>query len=315
MRASVLVVCIAAHAAHADTRIVVMADPADVSALQVALAGRGTEIATRPVPEGALRLDRAAAVQRTAMDAQAIAGVWIESAPGLTEVCVVSSDGKQFRHAPLPADLDETRSRVFAAIATSLLDEVVASPAEPPAPNVGVQVDVVPPAPVPAAEPPPRAANVSAPGLAITAPAPVVDRARDRVVEVGPMLSPATAGLEAEIALPIADHVRFGVMGGAGVTYVDPSVLYMGGAELTLVGHGSSHFNLGVIAGLSTATRGDGDGFAGVRFARVWQGPVHGLELSITPALYTGRSTYAPDNGQLVVSPGIWTSLRWEMPI
>src|ERR1051326_1980950 len=104
MRVSLLVLCVAAATAHAGTRVVLFTDPADAGALQVALAGRGTEIATLPAPDGALRLDRAAAVQRGAMDARAVAGVWIESDPGATEVCVVSSDGKLFRHAPLPID-------------------------------------------------------------------------------------------------------------------------------------------------------------------------------------------------------------------
>ena len=56
---------------------------------------------------------------------------WIDA----NDVCVVSADGAYFRHTPLPADASP---RVFAAIATSLLDELLA----PPTVNVDVNVDI-----------------------------------------------------------------------------------------------------------------------------------------------------------------------------
>ena len=40
------------------------------------------------------------------------------------DVCVVSADGRSFRHAPL----GDASPRMFAAVATSLLDELIAPP-------------------------------------------------------------------------------------------------------------------------------------------------------------------------------------------
>src|SRR5262249_17318510 len=57
---TIALVLTAATAASADSRIVVMADPADATALQIALAGRGIEVIIRAEPDGELRLDRAA---------------------------------------------------------------------------------------------------------------------------------------------------------------------------------------------------------------------------------------------------------------
>ena len=129
MRASLIVlgVVVAAQVASAST-VVVLSDPGNApalgSALQVMLAGRGVAIATLPAPQGGLRLDRAASAQHAALSFNADAALWIYSDAGATEVCAVSADGRYFRHAPLPVGEGDT-PRMFAAIATSLLDELL----------------------------------------------------------------------------------------------------------------------------------------------------------------------------------------------
>ncbi len=138
---SIVIVLAMADAAGAGTRVVAMVDPDDVGALRVALAGREIDLAVTPAPGGDLRLDRAALAQRSAVDQRADATVWIENEPGSAEVWVVSANGRQLGHAPLP--IEDGSPRVFAAIATSLLDEVLAPPAPPPM-AVDVHVDLAP---------------------------------------------------------------------------------------------------------------------------------------------------------------------------
>src|SRR5262245_41169858 len=116
-----MVAVLAGPAGAQNTRVIAMIDPADLAALRVTM--HGADLAVAPPPDGALRLDRAAVVQRAALDAGADAGLWIEHDAGVVEICVVSADGKLLRHAPMPPDRSP---RVFAAIATSLLDEVLA---------------------------------------------------------------------------------------------------------------------------------------------------------------------------------------------
>jgi hypothetical protein len=307
MRVSLLILAIAATTAHAGTRVVLMTDPADASALQIALAGRGAEIATLPAPEGALRLDRAAVVQRSAVNAQAVAGVWIEAEPGGAEVCVVSSDGKLFRHAPLP--LEDATPRVFAAIATSLLDEVLA-PGDAPNVNVDVHVDIAPPGVLATASPLP-----APPGIAVaSAPLPeTVVRANRTLLEIGPMVSLLTGGLEGELAMPIGEQTRAGVIVGIDALYDTTRLmpLYLGALELRHVGRGQKHTDIGLLGGLAVIDNSSNP-FVGVRLEHVWEGPAHGISFSINPVLaYVSGSAYVTGS----VYPGIWTSLRWELPI
>jgi hypothetical protein len=301
-----------ATTAHAGTRIVLMTDADDATALQVALAGRGTEISTFPAPEGVLRLDRAAFVQRSTVDARAVAGVWIEQELGSAEVCVLSADGKVFRHAPLP--IEAGSPRVFAAIATSLLDEILSPQDEMPAINVDVHVDITPPTAsgpaVAVVEPMPRPHALVAPGLAVVAPA--VDgvvRGNRIQFELGPMLSPLTLGVEVEATIPILDHLRLGALGGVDVLFTEPArALFIGAAELRYVGSGTKHTDVGLIGG-AAAVDGALSPFIGLRFQRVWERAESGLSLSINPVLAV-VDTVGPK-----VYPGIWTSLRWELPI
>src|SRR5512146_3054297 len=102
------------------------------------------------------------------------------------------------QHAPLP----DASPRVFAAIATSLLDELLA-PREVAAINVNVDVAV----------------HSGAPALVDTAPisSSTTSRAHRTLVEIGPLASPATLGLEAELAFPLTPSWRFGIAGSGSV--------------------------------------------------------------------------------------------------
>jgi hypothetical protein len=293
------------------SRVVLMVDPPSAgelhSALQVTLAG--VTIADLPPPEGTLRLDRAAFVQRAAIGAGADAGVWIERDGDMVEVCAVSADGRAFRHAPLPNEPDGGSPRVFAAIVTSLLDEMLAPPeAGIPPITVNVQVDV-------GAESAPPAPEIFAPGIAIAEPAVAESgepiRARSTLVEVGPMLSPVSAGLEAEVTFAVGSRLRVGAMGFANMLLVDDhSPLFGGALEVRRVGLGRRHFDVGVLGGAATA-ESDPVLFLALRLNVVWERAASGLGVSLAPALF-----FAPvSGGGTTVGPGAWASVRWALPV
>jgi hypothetical protein len=287
---------------YANTRIVVMTSPDDAAAMQVALAGRGADIAVEPAPEGALRLDRAAVAQREAVSAQAIAGVWIEQEPGTAEVCVVSSDGHVFRHAPLP--VDAASPRVFAAIATSLLDEVLL----PAGPNVNVDVNVN------YGGPPPAGTMVAAPGAMPPSVVAIDDdslpmRANRTLFEIGPMLTPVSGGVEVGVSFPLGPQWRVAVNGIANQLFVDThDQLYAADLELRHIGLGRRHLDVGVAGGAATA-EGDGVMVAMLRLGMTWEGPDHGVNLSLVPAIVFTGDPYTP------IAPGLFASLRWEVPL
>jgi hypothetical protein len=301
------ILVVASSVAHAD-RIAVMIDPDNALALGVALAGRGAELLPLPHPEGALRLDRAALAKRTTVSANAQAGVWIEQDASGAEVCVVSADGKLFRHAPLP--IASSTPRVFAAIATSLLDEVLS----PDAPNVNVDVNVtVNGEQVPVREGP-RVATIEAPALTPTIPAAAavattssVVRADRKLFELGAMLSPASIGVEALVMFPLAEQWRLGVMGTLEATAdtVDPGPLVGGGLELRHVGRGRKHWDIGPIGGMATVNDTT-LAFGGLRIGRTWEHATSAMSLSLTPAFIRVRDA---------VLPGAWITLRWLFPI
>jgi hypothetical protein len=310
MRAIVVLLglVLAARVAHADT-VVVLAGGGELDeALRVTLAGRGTAVASAPAPAGRLRLDRAAAAQRMAVQAGAEAAVWLDEA----EVCAVTSDGHDFRHAPFPAEAASPRA--FAAIATSLLDEMIAPP---PAWAQGLAIDVhvnVTPAVAAAGGPP----MMGPPGLlAVDGPPPSPGPGQARrgrtLVEVGPMLSPLTTGIEGGIAFPLSPSWRLAVMGAANVTIDGEYVIGVGGAELRHVGAGSHrHWDVGPMAGYAAADDGEGITFAGARIARTWEGESSAISLSLSPILFvpSNSATTSPS-----VWPGIWGALRWQFAL
>jgi hypothetical protein len=283
----------------AASRVVVLADAqaGDLgSALAVALAGRGVEVTRLPPPAGSLRFDRAAAAQRAALAAIADAAVWLD----LDDVCAVSADGRSFRYAPLARD--RFSPRVFAAIATSLLDELLA----PPDTNVHVTVDVDVSSAAPA---PAQVAVIAPPPLTLDVMPPAAGPANGPILEVGPMLSPFTVGAELEILVPVSEQWRLGAIAMPNMS-IDGAVSVLAGAgELRHAGTGAKHVDLGIIAGAAIVSGDSGTDpvikLMGLRLGYTWERSHHATTVSLCPiALVTG------DPGDPVL-PGVWGSLRW----
>ena len=302
--ASLLLVVAAAVPARAG-KIVLMTDPADAASQHAALAValHGADITTLPPPEGALQLDRVATVEHRIVAAGADIGIWIEIEPTAREVCVVSADGKVLRHAPLPPD---GSPRAFAAIATSLVDELLAPPEA--SVTVDVHVDVTPPPRVAVLAP-----SSAVGGPSLVAPAtPETTFAHRVLLEVGPMLSPVTVGVEAELAVPIGGY-RIGVMAAANalVFHYQPAYtafanpVYVGALEVRKVGDGRSHFDYGLIAGAADA-EGERVEIAGARFGWTWERTDMGISASLMPVVYF--NSYS-------AGPGVTASLRLEFPL
>ncbi len=319
MRVALLLVLLSS-VAMAGNRVVVMTDAARAEALGVALAGRRVEVATQPSsPEGALLLDRAAVVQRAALTSEADAGIWIDLDAMGAEVCVVSADGRYLRHAPLPSN---ATPRVFAAIATSLLDELLAPPEGGPQVNVDVHVDVQPGLTAPVAEiaPPTPLAFAPPPTLTLAATALEPPRWKRTLIEFGPTVSTATVGLEGEIAFPVTPSVRVGVLAGVSHMFdgfadeLSGRALYDAGLELRYVGRGTTHFDIGFAGGLATSTddnmEHDTGGFFALRLSAVREFERTAVSLSLTPMLlfdFAGQGDQS--------SFGLMGSLRIEIPI
>ncbi len=201
------------------------------------------------------------------------------------------ADGRYVRHAPVPGDASP---RVFAAIAASLLDELL-TPPEAGSVGVDVHVDVTPNGPpvvVTAPPPPPPQAIVAAPvavapyvvaapsyapPLSVATVAAVDPEARfnaDRtLLELGASLSTASFGLDGELAFPLTQKLRFGVL--LGLDYMwdgfadigSGDTLVHGGGELRYVGAGLNHVDLGLGGGVAHDTGYGGNG--GFAMARV----------------------------------------------
>lgn len=312
MRAIVLIfgILLAAHVAHAES-VVVMSEPSTDfdGALRVAMASRGVAVASAPVPMGTLRLERAAYAQRMAVETGAEAAVWLDEA----EVCAVSADGHDFRHAPFPAEAASPRA--FAAIATSLLDEIIH-----PAPWMGgydVNVNVEINATDGMAAPDQRVAFLTPPGMAPDrfVDAPLVEssqraHAGQTLFELGPSASPITAGVHGAIAFPLTEAWRLAGTAALHIGLVDNNpALLIGSVELRHVGAGlERHWDVGPEAGYATA-EGDAIVFGGVRFARTWEGKTRALSLAFTPLIFVPT-----DHGDGPF-PGIYTSMRWQFPL
>ena len=278
MRAAPFVLLGLCAMAQAGNRVVVMNERPDLpGALQMALAHQA-EVSSEPAtPAGEQRLDRAAAAQRTAIADNADIGVWIDD----NEVWAVLADGRDVRHAPLPAD---ATPRVFAAIATSLVDELVQPPVAPPA-IVDVHVEVTPAPAVAAAAPPattaiavaPAApiAAVIAPPSAVAEATPILPRPSRTLLEIGGTISNASVGGQVEMLWPISPVLRLGVLGGLstmtdGYGFTNSGeTLLDAGVELRHigVGTGKTHFDLGPELGVAYASGGALGGIAAIRFA------------------------------------------------
>lgn len=105
-------------------------------ALQLELAGRPLSVSFHEAPSGETAIARAAAAQQTAQSLGAAAAIWIEQAPATagsmgTLVRAVGSDSQEVRHALLASRYDVLVPRVFAVVASSLIDELTSPPELP----------------------------------------------------------------------------------------------------------------------------------------------------------------------------------------
>jgi hypothetical protein len=308
MRAAFALLIALCSVATAGERIVVMTGDELSSALELSLSSRHVGIATAPTPEGALRLDRAAAAQHAAMASDAGASVWVDAG----DVCVVSADGVYFRQAPLPAN---TTPRLFAAIATSLLDELFAPPEGL---NVAVNIDIRGPGmPVVADGRPPMGPQTSP----VVATVDTIDQARWKrtLVEFGPMLTPSSYGMELELAFPVMPNLRVGALGGVSHLYdglrddIAGTMMYDAALEVRYVGRGETHFDVGLAGGVINGDTGDGKdtgGFAAVRFSYVKEYASTAVSFSVAPMLLFDFRGQGDDKNL-----GLMTSLRLELPI
>jgi hypothetical protein len=304
MRAAFALLIALCSVASAGERIVVMTDDEMSSAVELALSSRHVGIATAATPEGALRLDRAAAAQHAATASDASASVWIDGG----DVCIVSADGLYFRQAPLPPN---ATPRVFAAIATSLLDELLA----PPEYSIAV-IDV---RGAPSASAAPMAGHLQLAPTVATVDMIDPNRWKHTLVEFGPTLSPASYGMEAELAFPVWPNLRVGVLGGFSHLYdglrddIAGTMMYDAALEVRYVGAGTTHFDVGLAGGTITGTDGyeyDTGGFAALRFSYVKEYASTAVSFSIAPMLLFDFRGQGDDKNF-----GIMTSLRLALPI
>lgn len=308
MRALALVVVLAvARVASAGHSIIVMSEPAQQgalgSAMQVALAGRGVAIATVSAPAGELRLERAADAQRAALQLGADAAVWIDEA----DVCAVSADGRAFRHAPMPPGVDNT-PRAFSAIATSLLDELIAPPE--PAVDVDVHVHVDP------FDGPPRVSVIAPPrGYGTPPPARELGAHSGQVViSIGPEVTPVSAGLQLAAAFPVSERYHFTLGGSYGKLTFDSAHdgTVLGFAELRHEGAGVSHFDYGFVGGGGSVEIDSHDGaivYLGMRLAHAWELGTTAVAASLTP-IVAYHEKVGPG-----IFPGVYGALTWELPL
>jgi hypothetical protein len=246
-------------------------------------------------PAGEQRLDRAAAAQRTAIAHNADVGVWIDD----DEVWAVLADGRDVRHAPLP---DGATPRVFAAIATSLVDELLAPPVVPGTIGVDVHVDITPSAPPPqvaiAPPPPPPAAApvIFAPPSVVTAATPDVPRTSRTLLEIGGTVSNATIGGQVEVLWPLTPTLRFGALAGMSSLFDGFSFSNSGagmidaGIELRHVGTdtGKTHFDVGPELAIARSSAGDTGGIAAVRLALTRELSTLAITAAIAPMYLFG---------------------------
>ena len=139
--------------------------------------------------------------------------------------------------------------------------------------------------------------------------------------ELGPTVSPASCGLEADVTVPLATQIRFGVLAQAsamfdGVADINGQRMLAAGGELRYVGRGRDHLELGVAGGAATGTivepmfgsRSDTGEFAALRIAATREYAEGGLSLSVMPMVLMGFRGHDP-------IPTVIASLRWELPL
>jgi hypothetical protein len=187
-------------------------------------------------------------------------------------------------------------------------------------PRLGVDVDVhVEPGqgpPVVTVTTPPVAVQ-PAPAPAVIAVVPDVDRVRAQktLLEVGPSLSNASYGIEAELAIPVTPSMRLGVV--AGINHMFESfaaeepgdMLANAGLELRWVGAGTRHFDFGIGGGVAKDSYDTG-GYGSLRFSYVREYERTGLSFSVEPlALFDFLGQWSS------VAIAVMGSVRVEIPL
>jgi len=117
--------------------VVVMVHAAGLAdALRVELDARNVGLVVAPAPTGETAVQRAAAAQRRADEAGAVAAIWTEPAEDGFEVRLVGTTADDVRQSHVPSLNPTATTRVFAVVAGSLLDDVGSPPPALPAAEV-----------------------------------------------------------------------------------------------------------------------------------------------------------------------------------
>ncbi len=133
-----------APSGNAPTVLVMFDDPRLLEALAEELRAGGYHAEAASPPSGETRLARAAAAQETTRARGARSALFVERSTPEDGAMIraVTATGESIRHAPLPAPMDQVRPRVFAVVASSLLDELSAPPQVRVRVNVTIESDV-----------------------------------------------------------------------------------------------------------------------------------------------------------------------------
>lgn len=207
------------------------------TALSVELVPRGARVAVLPAPRPGSIADRALSARGEARAAGADAAVWIEvEADGSASVRAVAPDSELVAWAPLTSAGVELR--VFAVVASTLLDELLAAPADT---SVTLTIRVPspePPAPADALSPPAEAAPMElAPAEpAPVEPAPAEPARRDHYLEIGATFAGVAIGGEVGGGLYLHRNVRLALHARATWVYLAPT---FGGALSLSLGYAS----------------------------------------------------------------------------
>jgi hypothetical protein len=253
---------------------------ARAEALTVELAASRVPVVIGPPPSGETALLRSAAAQRAARDAHASFAVWVETTDTGDVLRAIDPESEDVRDAPLPGHSRDVEPRTFAAVAASLLDELVA-PAAPPVrvvvrvetPTGDVHVEAVsngevgstlpaPPAPSPSA-PSPSAPSPSAPSPSAAAASVAAERTsvggddaplmpRDGLVlRLGVYTAGVALGGEVGLGYYLSEELRLSVIGLVGLELMNTSPTGLVGLDLTRVGSGrDGRFDFGAFASL-----------------------------------------------------------------
>ena len=195
------------------------------TALSVELVPRGARVSVLPAPRAGSLAERALSARGEARAAGADAAVWIEAeADSSASVRAVAPDSELVAWAPLTSAGVEMR--VFAVVAATLLDELLAAPRADSSVTLTIRVpSPEPPAPAEALSPPAETAPAETPA-AETAPAeppPAETARRAPYVEIGATFAGVAIGGEAGGGVYVHRNLRLAFHARAAWMYVGPS--------------------------------------------------------------------------------------------